>query len=74
MGGTSQLNRSADLLTTLDAYRAMHSFLEAYWERGDKTDDGLASLLSSTALDVLETGTADPAQWSDWLEAIDRTR
>ena len=55
-------------LTTDQAYQAMTSFLEAYWVRGGRTDDQIAILLGGMAGGQGET--ADPAMWSDWVEAV----
>jgi hypothetical protein len=55
-------------LTELEAFDAMRSFLEAYWERGGKESDDIAILLGS-----LNRGLGPPldiAQWHDWLRAI----
>ncbi|MFA4900519.1 MAG: hypothetical protein WC563_13435 [Brevundimonas sp.] len=55
-------------LTTDQAYQAMAAFLEAYWIRGGRTDDQIAILLGGMAGGHGET--ADPAMWSDWVEAV----
>jgi hypothetical protein len=55
-------------LTELEAYDTMRAFLEAYWERGLKASDDIAVLLGSTNRDA--HGPLDPAQWSDWREAV----
>jgi hypothetical protein len=67
-----------DEITVLDAFKAMRTFLERFWERGHRQDDTLANLLSWTAMDPRTTptgkvGTADPAQWYDWVEAVTDT-
>lgn len=65
---TGDLSQNMDELTAFDAMRA---FLEAYWERGLKSDDGLAGLLSNLNRSVWEDrSTADPAMWQDWKDAI----
>jgi len=70
----NSLARSGEPLTVVHAFRAMVAFLDAYWERGARTDD-LASVLSDISLETFaDAAPADPAQWSDWLQAIDRTR
>jgi hypothetical protein len=49
----------------------MRAFLEAYWERGLRSDDGLAMLLSNLNRSVwADRGTADPAMWQDWKDAV----
>lgn len=54
------------------AYKAMFRFLDNYWERGNRNDDQIAVLLGSMSLETLGGGKpADPAMWSDWLEAIE---
>lgn len=58
-------------LTELEAYDAMQKFLRAYWERGGKSPRDVAVLLTDISRNTelnLEPG--DPAQWSDWLEAV----
>ena len=47
-------------------FKAMKLFLEAYWERGGKASDDLAVLLGSLEI--------DPAQRSDWADALHRAR
>lgn len=56
-------------LTELEAFNAMRTFLEAYWQRGLRESDEIAGLLGG--LRLLPDGiTADPAQWHDWLAAV----
>ena len=58
-------------LDELAAFDAMRAFLEAYWERGLRSDDGLAMLLGNLNRSVwADHGTADPAMWQDWKEAV----
>ena len=53
------------------AYKAMFRFLENYWERGERNDDDIAVLLGSMNMEIFQGGQpADPAMWSDWLDAI----
>lgn len=63
-----------ELSSTLDelaAFDAMQAFLEAYWERGLRNDDGIARLLGNLSRSVWQDhSTADPAMWQDWKEAI----
>lgn len=63
------------MITVGDAYRAMFEFIEAYWRRGLESDDQIASMLGSMQFGSAgPTQTIDPAQWQDWLTAIDRVR
>ena len=58
-------------LSLSDGYDAMRHFLEAYWERGDRSSDDIAVLLGSLNRDVTrDGGPVDAAQWDDWLKAI----
>ena len=59
-------------ISVTQGYRAMFKFLEAYWERGGRTDDGIASLLGSMNFSEGESTVRplDPAQWQDWLDAV----
>ena len=57
------------------AFDAMRAFLEAYWERGLRSDEGLANLLSQLNRSVWDDGgPADPAMWKDWQQAIAQIR
>ena len=59
------------MLDEKQAYEAMTSFLDAYWERGGRTSDDLAGLLGSLNTSLLaDGGPADPAMWDDWLIAV----
>jgi hypothetical protein len=60
-----------ETLTDKEAFLAMYSFLEAYYERG-KSDD-IGALLSGLSL-LTDGGTADPGFWKDWLEAIGKAK
>lgn len=56
-------------LSVREAYLCMVNFLEAYWERGERSSDDLANLLSG--LPLLQDGlSSDPAMMSDWLDAV----
>ena len=57
-------------LTTREAFGALVVFLEAFWVRDGRKDDGLRRLLSWTAPVGDDQEPADPAMWSDWLDAI----
>ncbi len=62
-------------LSELEAYDAMLAFLVAYWERGGKSDNSLAGLLGGLSRDTWVGGsTADPAQWNDWLAAVEKVK
>ena len=58
-------------LTKKEAYLAMYSFLEREYEMSKSGVIG--SLLGNMSLRQ-DGGTADPAAWSDWEEAIDRVK
>ena len=56
-------------LDALEAFDAMRVFLEAYWERGERSSEELRLLLSRLERDASirpDGGTLDPAQWDDW--------
>lgn len=60
-----------EYLDTRLAYKAMFRFLENYWDRGGRESDEIAELLGSMSMDIcLDGKPADPAMWSDWLDAI----
>lgn len=61
-------------ISLIDAFDAMRHFLEAYWDRGGKSSDDIASLLSSLNRDE-PTGSPplDAAMWYDWLAAVSQT-
>ncbi len=66
---------TSQTLTPLEAYAAMVVFLEAYWERGGKSSEELAGLLGSMNRTIfVDAGTADPAQWEDWLHAVTKIK
>ncbi len=56
-------------ITIEQAYAATFFFLEQYLERGQSNE--IAGLLSSMQL-VGTMKTADPAQWEEWMEALQR--
>ncbi|MBL0966421.1 MAG: hypothetical protein IBJ05_06275 [Blastomonas sp.] len=63
------------MISVADAYRAMVEFLNAYWQRGSRSDepDPIASLLGDIQFgEVGPTATADPAQWADFLRAAEK--
>jgi hypothetical protein len=56
-------------LTEIEAYDSMRAFLEAYWERGLRQSDEIGGLLGALA-PLVDSPSADPAQWHDWLSAV----
>jgi len=60
-------------LTEREAYEAMLAFLDAYWKRGQKRSDELATLLGSAAMNS-DGAPLDPALWSDWVNAVETVR
>ena len=52
------------------AYRAMEIFLEAFWKRGGKPA-ALTDLISWLPL-AGDGQSVDPAQWFDWLDALEK--
>lgn len=60
-------------LTVSQAFDAMRHFLEAFWERGSRSSEGVGFLLSATDASMTsDGGPIDRAQWSDWLEAVSK--
>ena len=62
-------------MTLVEAYRAMHHFVNAYWERGGKRGDELTLFVSYSASRYAPTtenpvGSNDPAGWADWLDSV----
>jgi hypothetical protein len=58
-------------LTEIEAFDAMTEFARAFYRRSGEPDDELLSFVASVSRS--DWGTADPAHWSDWLEAIRST-
>ena len=59
-------------ISVTDAYRAMYEFVSAYWMRGGKEGE-VGSMLGDIQFGKAgPTETADPAQWSDWLVAVEK--
>ncbi len=55
------------------AYEAMRWFLFDFWERGGREPVDAELLLVWTGRGRWENGDAnDPAQWGDWLQAIEK--
>ena len=62
-------------LTAAEAFQAMHYFLEAYGKRYPQMPVALAQLLGDIDCSVtLDGGPADPAQWGDWLQAVEKMK
>ena len=60
-----------DSLTTVEAFRAMFIFLDHYYARGGCESEDIAILLSGISQTLWTDGsTNDPAQWQDWLVAV----
>ena len=57
------------VLTSDQAYLAMHTFLHEYWTRGSSPE--MATLLGSMAL-LPDGCPADPAVRADWEAAVSR--
>ncbi len=57
------------ILTYLQAYAAMHKLVDLHYFDTEESFD-LGSLAGSMAV-MRGGGTADPAMWEDWLEAIE---
>ena len=60
-----------DRLTSREAYLAMFGFLEDLYQRTQS--DELGALLGGMSL-LEDGGTADPAIWSDWEDALENVR
>ncbi len=54
-------------LSSKDAYAAMFAFLDCVYERTKSDDVGV--LLGGMSL-LPDGGTADPAAWADWEDAV----
>lgn len=67
MNGQSTSLPQLDVSTGFDA---MLLFLEAYWKRGGRASDDIATLLGSLQRSEGDGMPADRAMWSDWVEAI----
>lgn len=62
-------------LTELEAYDVMLHFLKTYWERGGRGPRDIATLLSDTSRNIWAAlGPGDPAQWGDWLAAVEAVK
>jgi len=61
----------AATLTERDAYAAMFAFLEELYRR--TASDELGALLGGMSL-LQDGGTADPAIWADWEDAVRKAK
>ncbi|MGE8704292.1 MAG: hypothetical protein ACN6O5_16575 [Achromobacter sp.] len=63
------------LLTTAEAFRAMLIFVDRYYKRGGRQSEDIATLLSGISPTIWADGnTNDPAQWGDWLAAVEASK
>lgn len=68
---TDWIGETPRTLNELQAFDAMRLFLEAYWERGGKQSDDLATLLGNLDREIWANSMpGDPAQWSDFRKAV----
>jgi hypothetical protein len=77
-GNNDQDVRGTDKITVKDAYIAMYRFVDAYFGRGGRRQGDLTLLVhdlspSPDPNDETALWTADPAFWSDWLDAVRAT-
>ena len=63
---------SGRMMDASEAYDAMFLFIERYWERGGKTSEDLAVLLTNMDRGRDKGLPLDQAQWYDWLEVCDK--
>ncbi len=66
-------------LTFTEAFLAMYYFIDAYWKRGGRMDGSVTLLRHALGPEARSEAdgslqTADPAAWSDWIEAIQAAR
>ena len=58
-------------LTAREAFDAMRYFLEAFWERGSRSSEGVGFPVERYGWSATrDGGPIDSAQWSDWLDAV----
>ncbi|PWB61518.1 MAG: hypothetical protein C3F17_12745 [Bradyrhizobiaceae bacterium] len=67
-----RLARRDETITLETAFHALHYYAAALAARIPSSGD-LAALAGETAI-LPDGGPADPAAWSDFLEAVDRAR
>jgi hypothetical protein len=71
MSDTNYPGDETPRLSAREAFDAARHFLEAYWERGLRSSEDIAVLLSSMNGEMTRDGRPlDPAQWTDWLDAV----
>jgi hypothetical protein len=71
------LPQADEPLTVREAYVAAYLFIQAYWERGLRQDEALATMLGGMNPGVdLATPRfpLDPAQWHDFIDAVNKAR
>ena len=56
-------------LSLQEAYTAMYLFLEKEYEMTQSDDIG--GMLGGMSL-LIDSGTADPAVWGDWLQSVEK--
>lgn len=62
-------------LSAAEAFQAMRYFLEAYSKRGPRSHHDITHLLGDIDTSfTLDGAPADPAQWGDWLQAIENVK
>ena len=66
-------------LAFTEDYLAMYYFIDAYWKRGGRRDGSVTLLRHALGPEARSEAdaslqTADPAAWSDWIEAIQAAR
>lgn len=60
-----------DTLTVKEAYAAMYAYLENLYQLTGSSD--LGGFLGGMSL-VGDGGTADPAAWEDWMDAVRKAK
>jgi len=63
--------KPTDQITVREAYAAMYRYLERLYELTG--EDELGGLLGSMSL-LPDGQTADPAAWTDWIQAVEEIR
>ncbi len=60
-----------DTLTHKEAFMAMKSFLEKFYEETNSEDVGV--ILGELSSDIWQDGsTGDPACWDEWIKCIEK--
>jgi hypothetical protein len=74
----TQLSEPSDFsaqLTAAEAFKAMHHFLKAYSKRYPQSSEDIDQLVGDIDCSFTpDGGPVDPAQWSDWLHAIEKVK